>query len=96
MADRFPPGSAARGLLGSLPGLRHDRLGLLVNAVHDYGEIVHFRLVNRHVVLLANPADVRHVFQDNYRNYSKPTPGFRVLRAFLADGLLTNEGDAWL
>ena len=91
MADRFPPGSAARGLLGSLPGLRHDRLGLLVNAVHDYGEIVHFRLVNRHVVLLANPADVRHVFQDNYRNYSKPTPGFRVLRAFLADGLLTNK-----
>ena len=69
---------------------------MLVNAVHDYGEIVHFRLVNRHVVLLADPGDVRHVFQDNYRNYSKQTPGFRVLRAFLADGLLTSEGDAWL
>ena len=96
MANRFPPGPPARGPLGSLPQLRRDRLGLLVNAVHDYGEIVHFRLVNRHVVLLANPADVRHVFQDNYRNYSKQTPGFRVVRAFLADGLLTNEGDAWL
>ena len=35
-------------------------------------------------------------FQDNYRNYSKQTPGFKVLRTFLADGLLTNEGDAWL
>ena len=96
MADRLPPGPPARGPLGSLPELRRDRLSLLVNAVHDYGEIVHFRLVNRHAVLLANPADVRHVFQDNYRNYSKQTPGFRVLRAFLADGLLTNEGDAWL
>lgn len=96
MADRFPPGPPARGPLGSLPQIRRDRLALLVNAVHDYGEIVHFRLFNRHVVLLANPDDVRHVFQDNHRNYSKQTPGFRVLRAFLADGLLTNEGDAWL
>ena len=96
MADRFPPGPQARGPLGSLPQIRRDRLGMLVNAVHDYGEIVHFRLVNRHVVLLADPGDVRHVFQDNYRNYSKQTPGFRVLRAFLADGLLTSEGDAWL
>ncbi len=96
MADRFPPGPPVRGPLGSLPQIRRDRLGLLVNAVHDYGEIVHFRLVNRHVVLLANPDDVRQVFQDNARNYSKQTPGFRVLRAFLADGLLTSEGDAWL
>ena len=64
--------------------------------MRDYGEIVHFRLVNRHVVLLANPDDVRHVFQDNYRNYSKQTPGFRVLRTVLGDGLLTSEGDAWL
>ena len=39
---------------------------------------------------------MRHVFQDNHRNYSKKTPGFKVLRTFLADGLLTNEGDAWL
>ena len=96
MTDRLPPGPPASGLLGSLPDIRRDRLGFLVNSVHDYGEIVHFRMVNRHVVLLANPDHVRHVLQDNYRNYSKQTPGFRVLRTFLADGLLTNEGDAWL
>ena len=87
MADRFPPGPPARGPLGSLPQIRRARLGMLANAVHDYGEIVHFRMVNRHVVLLANPEDVRHVFQDNYRNYRKQTPGFRVLRTFLGDGL---------
>ena len=96
MANRFPPGPLARGPLGSLPQIRRDRLGTLVDAVHNYGEIVHFRLVNRHVVLLANPGDVRHVFQGNYRNYSKQTPGFKVLRSFLRDGLLTSEGDVWL
>ena len=96
MSPRLPPGPHAGGPLGSLPAIRRDRLGLLVSSVHDYGEIVHFRMVNRHVVLLANPDHVRHVFQDNYLNYSKQTPGFKVLRAFLGDGLLTNEGNAWL
>ena len=96
MGDCFPPGPPASGPLGSLPDIRRDRLGLLIKSVHDYGEVVHFRMLNRHVVLLANPDHVRHVFQDNYRNYSKQTPGFRVLRAFLRNGLLTNEGDQWL
>ena len=53
-------------------------------------------MLHQHVVVLADPDHVRHVFQDNYRNYSKQTPGFKALRTFLADGLLTNEGDAWL
>ena len=53
-------------------------------------------MLNRDVVILAAPEHIRHVFQDNYRNYSKQTPGFRVLRTFLANGLLTNEGDDWL
>lgn len=96
MGDCLPPGPPASGPLGSLPDIRRDRLGLLIKSVHDYGEVVHFRMLNRHVVLLANPDHVRHVFQDNYRNYSKQTPGFRVLRAFLRNGLLTNEGDQWL
>ena len=95
MNNHFPPGPPARGPLGNLPQIRRDRLGLLVNSVRDYGELVHFRMATRHVVLLANPEHIRHVFQDNYRNYSKQTPGFKVLRAFLADGLLTNEGDSW-
>ena len=95
MNNHFPPGPPARGPLGNLPQIRRDRLGLLVNSVRNYGELVHFRMATRHVVLLANPEHIRHVFQDNYRNYSKQTPGFKVLRAFLADGLLTNEGDSW-
>ena len=76
--------------------MRRDPIRLLLDSVGDYGEIVHFRMLHRHVVVLAAPDHVRHVFQDNYRNYSKQTPGFKVLRTFLANGLLTNEGDAWL
>ena len=92
----LPPGPPTNGWLGSLPAMRRDPIRLMLDSVRDYGEIVHFRMFNRDVVVLANPDHVRHVFQDNYRNYSKQTPGFRVLRTFLADGLLTNEGEAWL
>ena len=76
--------------------MRRDPIRLLLDSVGDCGEIVHFLMPHQHVVVLADPDHVRHVFQDNYRNYSKQTPGFKVLRTFLADGLLTNEGDAWL
>ena len=96
MIRGFPPGPRVRGWLGNLPALRQDPLRLLTETVRDYGEIAHLRLLHRDVVVLANPDHVRHVLQDNYRNYSKNTPGFNVIRAFLADGLLTNEGDAWL
>ena len=70
--------------------MRRDPIRLLLDSVGDCGEIVHFLMLHQHVVVLADPDHVRHVFQDNYRNYSKQTPGFKVLRTFLADGLLTN------
>ena len=76
--------------------MRTDPIGLLLRLARDHGEIAHTRLLNRHVVLLSDPEHVRHVFQDNYRNYSKQTRGFHVLRSFLANGLLTSEGDEWL
>ena len=93
---RLPPGPRDGRLLGSLSRMRRDPIALLLDARRDHGDIVRFRMANRHVVFLANPEHIRHVLQDNYANYDKQTPGFRVLRSFLADGLLTNEGDAWL
>ena len=76
--------------------MRRDPIRTLLDAVRDHGEIVHLRMLHRHVVVLIDPDHVRHVFQDNAANYSKQTPGFRVLRTFLADGLLTNDGETWL
>ncbi len=73
--------------------MRRDPIRTLLDAVRDHGEIVHLRMLHRHVVVLIDPDHVRHVFQDNAANYSKQTPGFRVLRTFLADGLLTNDGE---
>jgi len=90
------PGPSDRGLFGSLPRMRQDPIGLLMDSARTYGDVVRFRFVNRPVYLIVDPEDIRHVFQENYRNYSKQTRGFQVLRSFLAGGLLTAEGSEWL
>jgi cytochrome P450 len=45
--------------------------------------------------LVTNPADIRHVLQDNARNYHK-SPLYQKLRMFLGNGLLTSEDEFWL
>ena len=44
---------------------------------------------------MTNPADIRHVLQDNARNYRK-SPLYDKLRVLVGNGLLTSEGDFWL
>ena len=54
MAHRLPPGPRSQGWLGSLSSMRRDPIRLLLDSVGDYGEIVHFRMLHRHVVVLAD------------------------------------------
>lgn len=59
-----------------------------------YGDIVHFQIGPYPVYLITNPEYIKHVLQDNNKNYSKG----RIYAAFkpvVGDGLLTAEGEAW-
>ena len=60
-----------------------------------FGDVVYFRIGPRRGFLITNPEDVRHVLQDNARNYHK-SPLYEKLRMFLGNGLLTSEDDFWL
>ena len=93
---RSAPTYSASGLLGSLTGFRRDPLDLLMRGFRELGDVVHFQLFTRDLVLVAHPNDVRWVLQENTGNYNKRTRGFEVLQAFLREGLLTSEGDHWL
>jgi cytochrome P450 len=93
---RAAPTYAATGLLGSLPQFRRNPLELLMRGFRDHGDVVHFRMFTRDLVLLAHPRAVRWVLQEHAGNYDKRTRGFEVLRAYLRKGLLTSEGDHWL
>ncbi len=92
---RVAPGPRGQGLFGSLARMRKDPIGLMMDSLHAFGDVTQLRLAHRRAFLLAHPDHVKHVFQDNHRNYNKQTRGFQVLRTFLANGLLTSEGAYW-
>jgi cytochrome P450 len=66
-----------------------------MQAALQFGDVVYFRIGPRRGYLITNPDDVRHVLQDNARNYHK-SPLYDKLRMFLGNGLLTSEDDFWL
>src|SRR5262245_55990842 len=91
----LPPGPSGLPLLGSLLDVRRDPSGVFMRAALRFGDVVHFKIGPRQGFLVTNPADVRHVLQDNARNYHK-SPLYQKLRMFLGNGLLTSEGEFWL
>jgi len=82
-------------ILGMLPAIRRNPAGVFMQAALRFGDVVYFRIGPRRGYLITNPDDVRHVLQDNARNYHK-SPLYDKLRMFLGNGLLTSEDDFWL
>jgi cytochrome P450 len=91
----LPPGLRGLPILGVLPAIRRNPTGLFMSAARRFGDVVYFRIGPRRGYLITNPADVRHVLQDNARNYHK-SPLYDKLRMSLGNGLLTSEDEFWL
>jgi cytochrome P450 len=68
---------------------------VFLDAADRYGEIAHLKAGPYHGFLLSEPADIKHVLQDNARNYHK-SPLYERLRDGIGNGLLTSEGSFWL
>ena len=90
-----PPGPRGVPILGMLPAVRRDPTGVFVRAARRFGDVAYFKIGPRRGYLITNPADVRHVLQDNARNYHK-SPLYQKLRLSIGNGLLTSEDDFWL
>ena len=91
----LPPGPRGVPILGVLPALRRDPTGVFIGAARRFGDVVYLKIGPQRGFLITNPADVRHVLQDNARNYHK-SPLYAKLRTSLGNGLLTSEDDFWL
>jgi cytochrome P450 len=91
----YPPGPRGYPLLGVLPQLRSNPIRTFLDAADRFGDIVHLKAGPYHGFLLSDPADVKHVLQDNARNYHK-SPLYDRLRDSLGNGLLTSEDSFWL
>ena len=79
-------------LLGDLPAIRRDALGLLSRAARA-GDIVRLRL-GQDVYLLNHPDHVQRVLHDNHGNYRK-NYFYARMKPLVGEGLLTSEGGAW-
>jgi cytochrome P450 len=96
---RFSRHSAIPGPSGYLPlsmflRLRRDPLHYLTEVARRYGDVVSLRLGGRQAYLLAYPAHIQHVLQDQPDAYRKGTSVARIKPLF-GEGLTTSEGALW-
>ncbi|MBL4657972.1 MAG: cytochrome P450 [Flavobacteriales bacterium] len=90
-----PPGPRTLPWFGSARKISADTIGFLTNMAREYEGISYFTAIGMRVDYLTAPEHIKHVLQDNNKNYIKGS-NYRFLRMFLGQGLLTNEGESWL
>ncbi|HYN86998.1 MAG TPA: cytochrome P450, partial [Ardenticatenaceae bacterium] len=95
-APKTPTGPRGRPLLGNLLEFRWNNLDFVVEVGRDYGDVACFRLANRPMYQVNHPDGIKHVLQDNHRNYNRDNISFTLLKPALGNGLLVTDGDFWL
>lgn len=88
------PGPKGTLILGNLGRRRSDPLGLYMDGLREYGDIVRFRMGPMTVHLISHPDHVKHILQDRAADYPKGVM-YEVLEPSLGKGLLTSEGEFW-
>lgn len=82
-------------LVGLLPKVRQDPLKFFVETALEFGDAVKLDLGLNEVLMLNHPDYIRHVAQDNYRNYHK-SRFYGPLKPILGEGIFLAEGDFWV
>ena len=91
-----PPGPGSRPPLDDLRTLRDGPHAFLLQIARQYGDIVRYPVGPLAAYLVVHPDGVKHVLQDNAKNYSKDTFQYNLLSSITGRGLLTSDGDFWL
>ncbi|WP_024875063.1 cytochrome P450 [Saccharomonospora piscinae] len=94
VGGRVPPGPPRREAPRILRQLRADRLGLMSEAVREYGDAVRVAIGPKQLYIFNHPDHAKHVLADNAANYHKGI-GYTEAKRALGDGLLTSEGALW-
>ena len=79
-----------------IPEIQRDPLRFLMSSAAAHGDFIHYPLRLWDVFQVTHPAVVKHILQDNNRNYSKNTIQYNTLSKVTGRGLLTSDGALWL
>src|SRR5262245_44783488 len=93
-AQTAAPGPQGYPPLGIFPRLRRDPLRYLTVAACRYVEIVSLPLGVKRAYLLAHPAHIQYVLQEQPHRYHKGASVGRVKPLF-GTGLTTSDGALW-
>jgi cytochrome P450 len=92
---RALPGPRAGFFFGSGAHFRRDQLGFYEVCAREYGDFVQTRMGPFRVLLIYHPDAIEELLVTRNRDFIK-SPGVRLLRPLLGDGLLLSEGATWL
>jgi cytochrome P450 len=92
---KIAPGPQGHPIIGMLREMRRDPIRFFMESTRDYGDVVRFRVGPYTLHLFRHPDHVKHVLQDNNRNYGRQTKGYQKLALALGQGLVTSEGEFW-
>jgi hypothetical protein len=93
----LPPAPEGETFIGSTRDFTNEPLDFFEKYIPKFGDIfqlksIFFRFISEfeRVVIVSNPDMVKHITQDNNRNYVKSF-GYRVLKVLLRESLLTTK-----
>ncbi len=90
-----PPGPESKGLIGNFPLAGDEPFAVFARWARQYGDIFHYRVLNRHVYFLNHPDFIEYILKTNARNFTKGQ-ALSSNRRIFGNGLLTSEGEFWL
>lgn len=91
------PGPKGEPILGNARRFQRDIMQALLDGRREYGDVVRFDGIGPlfPVYLVAHPDGVKHVLQDNHRNYPKTPFVSDRWRALVGEGLICSDGEFW-
>jgi cytochrome P450 len=88
------PGPRGFPLLGVLPRMRRDPLGLFLECMHEHGDVVRFRLGPIPCYLINSPEYLKRILLDNRSNYRLGS-AYEKLRPIFGNSVSMSEDPDW-
>ncbi|MCA9651567.1 MAG: cytochrome P450 [Myxococcales bacterium] len=91
---RSVPGPRGHILVGELPAVTRDPLGLFMRCLDQYGDVVRLRMPGLDWYLVSHPDHVKHVLVDHSRNYVRGR-SYERFRLLVDESIATTDGERW-